>query len=117
MDHLLLHPPFADPTQPYLSLPTLKGWLRAHGLDAKVLDLNLEAAHWLFEPATLERIGRRIGSRFVDLNRQQELDFHEQREYRQLVAARSAIERVIGADPSPIDVFRTRELFFDATRY
>ena len=53
MQRLLLHPPFADPTQPYLSLPTLKGWLRARGLDATVVDLNVEAAHWLFEPETL----------------------------------------------------------------
>jgi hypothetical protein len=42
MDALLLHPAFADPTQPYLSLPTLKGWLRARGQDARVVDLNLE---------------------------------------------------------------------------
>jgi hypothetical protein len=117
MDHLLVHPPFADPTQPYLSLPTLKGALRERGLDARVVDLNLEAAHWLFDHETLRDLARRIGSRFVDMNRMQALDFDEQREFRQIVAARPAIEHAIGADPSPVTVFQTRELFFDASRY
>ena len=31
--------------------------------------------------------------------------------------AQPANQRVIGADPSPLDVFRTRELFYDAARY
>src|SRR5688572_5858826 len=69
--HLLLYPPFADPTQPYLSLPSLKGYLRSRSLDARVLDLNVEAAHHLFERETLEDIARRIGLRFLKLNRAQ----------------------------------------------
>lgn len=117
MEALLLHPPFADPTQPYLSLPTLKAALRKRGLDARVVDLNLEAAHWLMEEETLRDLARRIGSRFVDLNRSQGLDFHEQREFRALVASRPSIEHAIGADPSPITVFQTRELFYDASHY
>jgi len=115
--HLLVHPPFADPTQPYVSLPTLKGWLRARGLDARTLDLNVEAAHWLFSPAALELVGRRIGSRFVDLNRRQELSFDEQREYRSIVESRPKIERAIGCDPSPPAVFQSREHFYDAATY
>ncbi len=117
MSHLLIHPPFADPTQPYLSLPTLKGWLRARGLDARVVDLNLEATHWLFDRETLADLGRRIGARFSFLNTRGALDFDEQREYRRLTLAREKIERVLGASPGPIEVFRTRELFFDAAHY
>jgi hypothetical protein len=117
MDALLIHPPFADPTQPYLSLPTLKGALRSRGLDARVVDLNLLAAEWLFEHETLRDLARRIGSRFVDMNRMQALDFDEQREFRAVVAARPAIEHAIGADPSPTTVFKTRELFYDAAHY
>ena len=117
MEALLLHPPFADPTQPYLSLPTLKAALRERGLDARVVDLNVEAAHWLFDRESLRDIGRRLGSRFVDLNRQQALDFEEQREFKAVVQARASIEHAIGADPSPVTVFQTRELFYDASRY
>lgn len=117
MERLLLHPPFADPTQPYLSLPTLKGWLRARGMDATVLDLNVEAAHWLFEPAQVKAVGRLVGQRFSHLNRERRLGFDEQREYLALDRARLAVERVLAADPSPVDVFRTREHFYDAARY
>ena len=117
MFRLLIHPPFADPTQPYLSLPTLKGHLRAHGLDARMIDLNVEAAHHLFQPETLDDIARRLGLRFLKLNRASSLDFNEQREYRALVEARPKIEEVLGADISPIDVFRNRELAYDPARY
>ena len=117
MERLLIHPPFADPTQPYLSLPALKGYLRARRLDARVVDLNLEAACWLFEPEQLEELGRRIGHRFLELNRAQALEFEEQREYRRLFEARPKIEAVIGADVSPVEVFRRRELFFDPAAY
>jgi hypothetical protein len=116
MDHLLLHPPFADPTQPYLSLPTLKGCLRERGLDARVIDLNVEAAHYLFEPAVVEDLGRRIGLRFQKLNRSQALDFEESREYLALAQARTRIEEVLGGR-SPLEVFRDRQLFFDPEEY
>ncbi len=66
MRHLLLHPPFADPTQPYLSLPTLKAALRERGLDARVVDLNVEAAHWLFERETLESLAARVSEHSTD---------------------------------------------------
>jgi hypothetical protein len=115
--HLLIHPPFADPTQPYLSLPTLKGALRARGLDARVLDLNVEAAHHLLSHESLVDLTRRLGHRFVELNRRQELDFHQQREYRALALARPHMEAILGAEPPPISVFQTRELFFDAAEY
>ena len=117
MEHLLLHAPFADPTQPYLSLPTLKGYLRARGLDARVMDINVEAARWLFTHENLVYVGRRIGSRFIDLNRKQELTFDEQREFRALVESRPKIDRAIGASPGPVEVFTSRDLFYDGEHY
>ena len=117
MERFLIHPPVADPTQPYLSLPSLKGYLRARGLDARVVDLNVEAAHYLFDPETVEDIARRIGLRFLKLNRAQSLDFHEQREYRALVEARTRIEEVLGAERPPLEVFRDRSLFLDPKAY
>jgi hypothetical protein len=114
---LLLHPPFADPTQPYLSLPTLKGHLRARGLDARVVDVNLFAAEWLLDPETIADVGRRLGARFSQLNGQFQLDLEEQREFLALHDARPKVERILGASPTPLEVFRARELFFDAAAY
>ncbi|MFN0059614.1 MAG: B12-binding domain-containing radical SAM protein [Planctomycetota bacterium] len=117
MDRLLIHPPFADPTQPYLSLPSLKGHLRAHGLDAKVIDLNVEAAHYLLAPPQLDDLARRIGTRFIKLNRKSELSFLEQLEFRELTLARPKIETMLDAHPTPIEVFRDAELFYDGAAY
>lgn len=114
---VLLHPPFADPTQPYLSLPTLKGHLRQRGLDARVVDLNVEAVHYLASRPSLERLAARVGARFLELNHQSELSFEEQREYRGIVAARPAVEELLGAQPTPIEVLRDPELFYDAGAY
>ena len=111
MERILIHPPFADPTQPYLSLPSLKGHLRARGLDARVVDLNVEAAHHLFSPEALDDVARRIGLRFLKLNHSSSLDFNEQREYRALVEARPKIEEVLGAEIPPLEVFQGRDLF------
>jgi hypothetical protein len=117
MHHVLIHPPFADPTQPYLSLPTLKGALRARGLDARVLDLNVEAAHYLFERESIEALARRVGERFLELDAQQELDFHEQLEYRALALSRAPLADLLAAPRSPIEVFQQRELFLDPLEY
>ena len=117
MSRLLIYPPFADPTQPYLSLPTLKGHLRSKGLDARVLDLNIEAVHHLLGSEELEALARKIGRRFVELNRRKELSFDAEREYVALADARAGIGDLLAAEPPPIDVFRTREHFFDAPLY
>src|SRR5437867_5507147 len=117
MRRLLIHPPFADPTQPYLSLPTLKAYLRARHLDAEVIDLNIEAAHYLFKAETVEDLAHQLGLRFLKLNHSASLSFDEQREYRALAEARQKIEQVLCADVSPVEVFQTRELFFDPVEY
>lgn len=101
MSHLLLNPPFADPTQPYLSLPTLKGALRARGLDAKVIDLNVEAAHWLFERRQVDQLARRLRGRSREA----------------AARHRAALEALLAEEPSPLEVFRRRELFFDGGLY
>lgn len=117
MERLLIFPPFADPTQPYPSLPVLKGYLRSRGLDVRTLDLNVRAAHHLFDPATVEDLAFRVGRRFLALNRARELAFEEAREYRALAEARPRVERALAADPSPLAAFRDRDSFFDPARY
>jgi hypothetical protein len=117
MQRVLIHPPFADPTQPYLAAPTLKGHLRARGLDARVVDLNVEAAHHLFSRPFLDELATRLGQRFLKLNRARVLEFEEQLEYKVLAEARSAMEIALGADPPPLCVFQDPELFFDPAAY
>ena len=49
MNNYLIYPPIADPTQPYLSLPVLKGFLENKNIKIKLLDLNIEAVNDLFK--------------------------------------------------------------------
>jgi anaerobic magnesium-protoporphyrin IX monomethyl ester cyclase len=114
---VLIYPPFADPTQPYPSLAVLKGHLRSVGLDVLTVDLNVEALHYLLRRETIEDLGTAVGRRFLDLDRRDALDLSEGREYLALAAARPALEALLAADPSPLEVFRRRDLFLDAARY
>ncbi|MEW6741745.1 MAG: radical SAM protein [Planctomycetota bacterium] len=117
MDTLLLHPPFADPTQPYLSLPTLKGFLRARGLDAQVADLNIEALHYLLRRDRVQEVACTLGRRFLELNTRPALGLLEQMEYLALAKARPWAEEMLGAEPSPVEVLQGAELFYDPAAY
>lgn len=110
---LLIHPPFADPTQPYVSLPTLKGYLQPRGIQVDLLDLNVEAAHFLLERERMRHLAQRVERLYVDLNRRRTLDFHQQRQFRLAAEALPRIAAAAEARPSPLQVFRQRDLFFD----
>src|SRR5262249_45070662 len=47
----LVYPPTCDPTAPYLAVPMLTGFLRAHGVEVLPIDANLEAWDALLRPA------------------------------------------------------------------
>src|SRR3954453_5604364 len=49
----LVYPPTCDPTAPYLAVPMLTGFLRAHGVDVLPVDANVEAYDRLLGPAAL----------------------------------------------------------------
>ncbi len=112
-----MHPPLADPTQPYVSLPTLKGWLAARGVDVTVVDLNLEAAHWLLREDTLSALAERVGRRFLALDGQPSLDFEGQREWLALHDARRAAGQLLACDPPPVAVFQSPERFYEPVAY
>jgi len=45
----LIYPAFADPTQPYVSLPTIKGYLWQHESPVSILDWNIEGVDYLLK--------------------------------------------------------------------
>jgi radical SAM superfamily enzyme YgiQ (UPF0313 family) len=51
---LLLYPPPSDAAQPYASLPALTAYLRAHDVDVRMADLNIEAVHHVLAPEQLQ---------------------------------------------------------------
>ncbi|MDA8137555.1 MAG: radical SAM protein [Desulfobacteraceae bacterium] len=113
----LIYPPFADPTQPYLSLPYLKGALRARGLDATVVDLNVRTAHYLLGRAHIEQCARKIAARFALLDSRKTLTRLEQMEYLALADARPAAVRLLKAEVLPVEIFQDPRRFYDFKIY
>lgn len=83
----LIFPPFADPTWPYGSLPTLKGYLAQRHLEVVVRDFNSEALPYLAAPATSGEWRKRLRSRLRELEKREELTALEGMEYRRLAEA------------------------------
>jgi anaerobic magnesium-protoporphyrin IX monomethyl ester cyclase len=52
---VLVFPPVWDPKQPYLSLPSLAAYARAHDIDVEMIDLNILSFHWMLEDSWLPR--------------------------------------------------------------
>ncbi|MFH2067746.1 MAG: radical SAM protein [Pseudomonadota bacterium] len=113
----LIYPPFADPTQPYLSLPYLKGYLRSRGLDAEVADLNLSATHYLLSPAQMADNAGRLAERFADLNRHDRIGGMDQLAYLAMAEARPAAVRSLASPGTAIKTLQDSRNFYHSARY
>jgi hypothetical protein len=113
----LLYPPFADPTQPYLSLPYLKGSLRARGLDATVVDLNVAAARHLLGRKAVRDNAERLAERFGRLDGRRRLTRLEQMEYLALAEARPLARQLLAAEALPVEIFHDPGRFYDFATY
>jgi len=116
-DLLLAYPPTTDPTVPYHAIPYLKGYLRAHGEDAAVADINVEACHWLLSGPVLRRHGERVARRVAELEARPALDYLGRKEYFGARPAAAAWERIARDAPDALHVFRDPERFYDPAAY
>ncbi|HQB31536.1 MAG TPA: radical SAM protein [Syntrophales bacterium] len=69
MKIVLIYPPVADPTAPYIALPLLTAVLRRSGIEAVPVDVNVEAFEWLFRRETLLDAAGRIERRRKNLEK------------------------------------------------
>jgi hypothetical protein len=115
----LVYPPTCDPTAPYLSVPTLVGWLRRHGVDVLPIDANLEAWESLLTEASLGALSDRIEARLAELERKPRLSHTEQLTYAALWGVRGDAEAAPSAIDRALAVLRDRtgERFYDAHAY
>jgi hypothetical protein len=113
----LIYPPFADPTQPYLSLPCLKGYLRSRGLDAEVADLNLSATHYLLSPGQVADNAGKLAERFADLNRHDRIGGMDQLAYLAIAEARPAAIRSLAGSGPAIEIMQNHKDFYHLARY
>jgi anaerobic magnesium-protoporphyrin IX monomethyl ester cyclase len=113
----LVYPPTSDPTAPYLSVPMLAGFLRAHGVDVLPVDANVEAFDLLLEPGSMARVRDRIEARLAELETRASLAHEEQLEYAALWRARgdahAAADGVLRAKAT----LRDPIAFYDPEKY
>ncbi|HHP7235598.1 MAG TPA: B12-binding domain-containing radical SAM protein [Desulfobacterales bacterium] len=115
----LIFPPIADPTAPYISLPSLTAWLRSHAIEVVPIDANLEAIRYLLQPHNLETLGRRVRKRLGRLERTGVLPHRQQLAYAALFRAdrirRSTLQHIEAA----VSLFHDRsgDRFFNPVEY
>lgn len=98
VDVALVYPPSCDPTAPYLAVPMLTGFLRAHGVSVLPVDANVEAYDALLSAPRARFERRRLEARLAELDARPSLGHEEQLEYLALAAARgdaAHVERTV----------------------
>ncbi len=114
---LLVFPPSGDLTQPYLSLPYLAGFLRSHGEEVLLRDLNLEGYLDLFEPKSLRRFSTKVLRRAGALDQKTRLTYPQQEEYFSLSAARFDGDFLADRVEEARAVLKSPSEFYDPERY
>ena len=116
-DVALVYPPTCDPTAPYLAVPMLTGFLRAHGVTVLPIDANLEAFDALLEPSSLAMLRDRLEARLEALDGRPTLSHEEQLEYAALARARGDGHAVPDGIARAKETMRDAARFFDADEY
>ncbi|MGZ3455073.1 MAG: B12-binding domain-containing radical SAM protein [Polyangiales bacterium] len=116
-DVALVYPPTCDPTAPYLAVPMLTGFLRAHGVSVLPIDANIEAFDALLEPASLGALRDRLEARLAELDALPTLSHGEQLEYAALVRARGDAHAVPDGIATAKATMRDATRFYDADQY
>ncbi|HEX2568697.1 MAG TPA: radical SAM protein [Polyangia bacterium] len=113
----LIYPPTCDPTAPYLAVPMLTGFLRAHDVEVLPIDANVEAYDALLRPAPLAALRDRIERRLSRLEKRPALDHTAQLAYLALWQARGDAHAAPEGIAEAVRTLRDPETFFDPLAY
>jgi radical SAM superfamily enzyme YgiQ (UPF0313 family) len=118
MRTLLVYPPQAHPTQPFLCLPALTAYLRENGFpDTHQRDLNLEAHEYFLRRDRLARSRDRVRSAFAELPRDRPLPLPQMDRFRVLAEAAASADGVVEGIEHALRTLRDEELFYDYDGY
>ncbi len=114
MKVLLIFPPFWIPYRPYLSLPSLTGYLKSNGIDVIQKDFNIEAFDILMSKNFLLEIREQLEQRFKVLDSKDSLKPGvEQQYYSDLFKAKSSVPYIAGRVEKAKRVFKDKKDFYD----
>lgn len=113
----LIYPPTCDPTAPYLAVPMLTGYLRAHGVEVLPIDANLEAYDELLEPGPLTEVRDRVERNLDRLDRKPALSHGDQLAYASLWRARGDAHAAPDGIKKAKATLRDPEAFYDPAKY
>jgi anaerobic magnesium-protoporphyrin IX monomethyl ester cyclase len=118
MRTLLLFPPQAHFTQPYLALPSLKAYLAANGFpDTHQRDLNLESLEYFLSRERLALARDRVRERLAEYRGDRDLPLEQMDRFRTLAEADLAADSVVAGIDDAIAVLRDEERFHDYDEY
>jgi anaerobic magnesium-protoporphyrin IX monomethyl ester cyclase len=114
----LVYPPTCDPTAPYLSVPTLTGFLRSHGVEVVPVDANVEAWDRLLRRDALAGCAAELERRLAELEARPTLGHREALDHATLWRARGDALAAPGAIDDAVALLRgQRGDFFDPAQY
>jgi anaerobic magnesium-protoporphyrin IX monomethyl ester cyclase len=115
----LVFPPQGHFTQPYLSLPSLSAYLRAHGRSVEQLDLNIESYDFFLSKERLARSLERVRAkpRLAELDRLEHLRFSEMERYQTLSEIALLGDEIVERIDEAKRVLRSPREFYDYERY
>lgn len=118
MRTLLIFPPQAHFTQPYLALPSLVGWLKHNGFaDTHQLDVNLASVHHFLSRERLMLARDRVRQRLAVFAGDRALDLRDMDRFRTLAEADIAADSVIDGIEDALAVLRDGRRFFEYDTY
>ena len=94
MQITLIYPPTCDPTAPYISVPTLAGFLRAHDVEVTSLDANIEVFDRLLSSPGLEKLLGLVQKRLARLKHKPKKNHAEELLFWRLTDAVALTEEV-----------------------
>lgn len=110
MKTLLIHPPFSMPDKPYISVPSLSGFLKRQGAQVSAIDANIEFYHRFLSSERLARSVTHANTRFLELNARRALDDCDRTEYAALLETLLCLQQhgipdgIFHAPASAVDV-------------
>ncbi|MDD4924099.1 MAG: PqqD family peptide modification chaperone [Dehalococcoidales bacterium] len=117
MKVLLIFPPFWVPYRPYLSLPSLTGYLKSNGIDVVQKDFNIEAYDLMMSKSYLLETGVQLQERFDILDSKDKLGGGiEQQYYSELYKAKASVPYISGKIEKAKRVFRDKKDFYDINK-